>query len=150
MSSFDLPEIDLRHFLQLTDDTGMLQHAAYLTPDLDHGYCTDDNARALIAAVYHARFRGYDERTVPLQRYLSFLAHAYNRCTGRFRNFMSYDRRWLEDIGSEDSHARAIWSTGRNRSPRAERSHPSPRGPASPPGASCAGKLRAHSPVGVP
>ncbi len=107
-----LPEIDLRQLLRLTDDTGMFQHATHLLPDPNHGYCIDDNARALIAADLHAELRGYDEHTVPLQRYLAFVAYAFNPKNGRFRNFMSYDRRWLEEAGSEDSHGRAMWALG--------------------------------------
>jgi predicted dehydrogenase len=105
----DLPEIDIRQLLALTDDTGMLQHASFATPDLLHGYCTDDNARALIAGVMYGQIMGFAEVVVPLQRYLSFLGYAMDPRTGRFRNFMSYDRRWLEDVGSEDSHGRAVW-----------------------------------------
>lgn len=113
------PNIDLRQLLRLTDDTGMFQHATHLLPDPTHGYCIDDNCRALIAAVLHAQLRGYDEQVVPLQRYLAFCGYAFNPDNGRFRNFMSYDRRWLEDAGSEDSHARTIWALGVtvNRSP---------------------------------
>lgn len=107
-----LPEIDLRQLLRLSDDTGIFQHATHLLPDPTHGYCIDDNARALIAAVLHAELRGYDEHTVPLQRYLAFVAYAFNTENGRFRNFMSYGRRWLEDAGSEDSHGRALWALG--------------------------------------
>ena len=107
-----LPEIDLRQLLNMTDDTGILQHATAATPDRHHGYCTDDNARALIAAIMEARLHGYDESRVPLQRYLAFMAYALNTDTGRFRNFMGYDRRWLEEVGSEDSHARGVWSLG--------------------------------------
>jgi len=107
-----LPEIDLRQLLRLTDDTGMFQHAMFATPDPNHGYCIDDNARALVAALLHARLRGYDERVVPLTRYLMFLAYAYNEDTGRFRNFMGYDRRWLENQGSQDSQGRNIWALG--------------------------------------
>ena len=107
-----MPEIDLRQLRGLTDDTGMFQHALHNVPDPNHGYCIDDNARALIATVYHAQLRGYDERVVPLHRYLQFVAYAFNETTNRFRNFMSYDRRWLEEAGSEDSHARALWALG--------------------------------------
>ncbi|MDI6907699.1 MAG: glycosyltransferase family 4 protein [Thermoanaerobacterales bacterium] len=107
-----LPPPDLKHMLAMTDDTGMLQHCAYTVPDREHGYCVDDNARALIAAdLYHAVYR--HKSTVPLaQKYLSFLLHAFNRERGRFRNFMSYDRRWLEEVGSEDAHGRAMWALG--------------------------------------
>lgn len=106
------PEIDLRQLLRMTDDTGMYQHAVHGVPDPNHGYCIDDNARALIAALLHAQLRGYDERTVPLSRYLGFLTYAYNADTGKFRNFMGYDRHWLEAEGSQDSQARTFWALG--------------------------------------
>lgn len=107
-----LPDIDLRHMLRMTDSTGMLQHARYGVPDPDHGYCVDDNCRALIAAVLYSRLFGYDEQAAPVARYLAFLAHAFNKENGRFRNFMQYDRAWLEDAGSEDSHGRCLWALG--------------------------------------
>jgi hypothetical protein len=106
-----LPAIDLRQIQLLNDDTGILQHAAYGVPDLNHGYCTDDNARSLIASVYAARL-GDDSLRLPLQRNLAFLHYAFNPATGRFRNFMGYDRRWLEETASEDSHGRAVWGLG--------------------------------------
>jgi len=119
-----LPAVDLRHVLMLTDDTGIAQHAAFGTRDLHHGYCTDDNARALIAAVMAMQLHidgyapGEDSRSQPrtllvaLQRYLAFLNYAFNPQTGRFRNFMGFDRRWREEVGSQDSHARALWGLG--------------------------------------
>ncbi len=106
------PEPDLRHFLKMTDDTGMFQHALYSVPDPNHGYCIDDNARALIAAVLHAELFGYDETVVPVHRYLQFLTYAYNEDAQAFRNFMGYDRRWLEDVGSPDSQGRTVWALG--------------------------------------
>ncbi len=106
------PEIDLRQLLRMTDDTGIFQHAVHGVPDPNHGYCIDDNARALIAALLHAQLRGHDERVVPMTRYLGFLAYAYNEARQRFRNFMGYDRRWLEDEGSQDSQARTYWALG--------------------------------------
>lgn len=107
-----LPEPRLDHLFTMTDDTGMLQHALYATPDRRHGYCTDDNARALIvSAMAWSLFQ--DERVLPnLHVYLSFLHFAHIPETGRFRNFMSYDRRWLEDDGSDDCQGRAIWALG--------------------------------------
>lgn len=108
----DLPEVDLRQFKILTDDTGILQHSLYATPDRSHGYCTDDNARALIVATMYWD-QNHDDSMVPLMHtYLSFLSHALHKKTGRFRNFMDYDRNWSEVIGSEDSHARALWGLG--------------------------------------
>jgi hypothetical protein len=107
-----LPEVRLDHMFLLTDDTGMLQHAIYSTPDRNHGYCTDDNARALLAAVMSYRLLN-DVSVLPhLERYLSFLVHAWNDELKRFRNFMSYDRRWLDEDGTEDCLARAIWALG--------------------------------------
>ena len=108
----ELPEVDLRQLHVLTDDTGILQHAQYATPDRRHGYCTDDNARALIVAAMHWDLYR-DESILPLMHtYLSFLAHALDEQTGRFRNFMSFDRKFTEVVGSEDSHARALWGLG--------------------------------------
>jgi len=108
----ELPEVDLRHLRMLTDETGMLQHCIYSTPDRSHGYCTDDNARALIVAtMYWDQTR--DEFALELMHtYLSFLAYALDEKAGRFRNFMNYDRSWSEVIGSEDSHGRALWGLG--------------------------------------
>ncbi|MBW2146185.1 MAG: glycosyltransferase family 4 protein [Deltaproteobacteria bacterium] len=108
----DLPPLDLRHLRIMTDSTGIIQHAIYATPDRRYGYCTDDNARALIATVLHWKLF-QDESLFPLmQAYLAFLASAFNPDTRRFRNFMSYERRWLEEVGSEDSHSRAVWALG--------------------------------------
>jgi len=90
----------------------MLQHAKFATPDRSHGYCTDDNARALIVAAWQQELHGDDSAGLLVQRYLSFLLHAFNEKTGRFRNFMSYSRQWLEEIGSEDSHGRALMGLG--------------------------------------
>lgn len=112
--TIELPPLNLYHLSRLTDDTGVLQHAVYTLPNYNEGYTTDDNARALIVAVLLERlgdewFTGAEEFGM---RYLSFLWHAYDRETGYFHNFMSYDRRWLDAIGSEDSNGRAIWALG--------------------------------------
>lgn len=107
-----IPEINFGHLRVLTDDTGILQHATYDIPNRSEGYCTDDNARALIVACDYYRLRK-DESAIPLiKRYLAFVLDAFDASTGYFRNFMSYDRRWLEDKGSEDSHGRALWGLG--------------------------------------
>jgi len=91
----------------------MLQHAKYTVPDRIHGYCVDDNARALIVAVTLQDLQPLDSAPGGLAAiYLSFLSHAFNGQTGRFRNFMSYNRHWLEETGSEDSHGRAVWGLG--------------------------------------
>ncbi len=107
-----LPDRRLDHLYVMSDDTGVLQHAQYSTPDRRHGYCTDDNARALIVAGMAWTLFQEDEVLPYLRTYLSFLHHAQIAETGRFRNFMSYDRRWLEEDGSDDCQGRAIWALG--------------------------------------
>ncbi len=111
-ASHDLPKIKLDHLHLLTDDTGILQHSRFTVPNRKHGYTTDDNARALIT-VLMAQDKVHDEDLPALASlYLSFLEYAFNEQTGRFRNLFSYDRRWLEENGSEDSHGRALWGLG--------------------------------------
>ncbi len=108
-----LPAIDLTHLQRLTDDTGLLQHAVFTVPDRAHGYCTDDNARALIVAIL-ARSLLKDDSGVDalIVRYLSFVHHAFDSGAKVFRNFMGFDRRWIENEGSPDSQGRAIWALG--------------------------------------
>jgi hypothetical protein len=108
-----LPQINLKHLRLMTDGAGMLQHAKFTVPDRAHGYCVDDNARALIAVTMARDLHKTDASLTELSAvFLSFMDDAFDHQTGRFRNFMSYDRRWLENIGSEDSHGRAIWALG--------------------------------------
>ncbi|MCD6232560.1 glycosyltransferase family 4 protein [Candidatus Aerophobetes bacterium] len=107
-----LSEINLEHLRLLTDDTGILQHAVFITPDRSHGYSTDDNARALLVTIMNWKLFKEDDILPLLQIYLSFLNYALNKETHRVRNFMSYERRWLEEVGSEDSQGRALWSLG--------------------------------------
>jgi hypothetical protein len=115
ITNFELPEIKLDHLKAFTDDTGILQHATYTIPDRTHGYCTDDNARALLAAAMgqkHLPTNGHGLDSLS-GHYLGFLLYAYNETNGRFRNFMTYARQWTEEIGSEDAHGRAIWCLGK-------------------------------------
>lgn len=108
-----LPQVNLKHLRLMTDDTGVLQHAKFTVPNRSHGYCVDDNARALIVATRAHDLDRMDTSLADLSAiYLSFLDDAFNPDTGRFRNFMSYGRKWLEEVGSEDSHGRALWGLG--------------------------------------
>jgi hypothetical protein len=108
-----MPQPKFDHLYRLTDDVGIIQHANFIVPNRKHGYSTDDNARALITVLLAENLSFKDELLDNLgYRYLSFLLHAFNEKNGRFRNFLGYDRRWLEDKGSEDCHGRAVWSLG--------------------------------------
>ncbi|MEK4062024.1 MULTISPECIES: glycosyltransferase [Paenibacillus] len=96
---------------RITDDTGIFQHTKFGVPDRSKGYTTDDNARALIAAVLLYK---KDQDSVSLDlihTYLSFIHHAQNE-QGNFRNFMDYSRSFLEDNGSEDCQGRTLWALG--------------------------------------
>src|ERR1700730_6223618 len=114
----ELPELKLTHATALSDDLEMLQHAIFTIPNRAEGYTTDDNARALIFTVLLAQL-GVDHSVKTVSpnpdwpfRYLAFLEHAFHPEKKRFRNFLGYDRRWIEDQGSEDSHGRALWALG--------------------------------------
>jgi hypothetical protein len=110
-----LPDLNTNHLRTMTDDTGIVQHAIYSVPNTREGYTTDDNARALIVAIQlDESLKEYQDtgHSSLCQRYLAFLWLAFDSDRGRFRNFLSYNRRWLEKIGSEDSHGRALWALG--------------------------------------
>jgi len=109
----ELPDWRLDHLVRLTDSTGMFQHATYTIPNFAEGYCTDDNARALLLTVLLEEL-GQGGVQVPrlATTYASFLQAAFDRDRKQFRNFLSFDRRWLEAVGSEDSHGRALWALG--------------------------------------
>jgi hypothetical protein len=104
--------MQIGRFLSMCDDTGLCQHAVHSVPDRSHGYCVDDNARALLLA---CALNNPGERPLPeflTARFAAFVQHAWNPDTKRFRNFMGFNRTWLEDVGSEDSHGRTLWALG--------------------------------------
>jgi glycosyltransferase involved in cell wall biosynthesis len=121
---YNLPPQRLDHILRMSDGTGIFQHAIFNVPNFHEGYCTDDNARAFILCNLLAEL-GSPKEFGSLDHLksssLAFMAAALDYRSGRFRNFMSHGRQWLEDAGSEDSHARALWAlgTGVGRSPDA-------------------------------
>lgn len=106
---YSLPPLRLDHIVRMSDGTGIFQHAIFNVPNFHEGYCTDDNARAFILC-------NLLEEPSLLEHlatgYLAFLAAALNYESGRFCNFMSHGRQWLEVAGSEDSHGRALWALG--------------------------------------
>lgn len=106
------PDMQIGYFLSMCDDVGLFQHAVYSVPDRAHGYCVDDNARALLLA---CALNGPGEQPlseVLTSRFAAFVQHAWNPETRQFRNFMGFNRSWLEDRGSEDSHGRTLWALG--------------------------------------
>ena len=112
---YDLPPLRLDHIIRMSDGTGIFQHAIFNVPNFHEGYCTDDNARAFIHCNLLDEIGGESPKEnldTLATGYLAFLAAALNNETGHFRNFMSHGRQWLEQAGSQDSHARALWAVG--------------------------------------
>lgn len=109
----ELPKIRLDHLRTMTDSTGILQHARFNVPNFSEGYCTDDNARAFIFSIMLEELGEETKIAKQLSSvYLAFLLYAFNEENKRFRNFMGFNRQWLEEMGSEDSHGRALWALG--------------------------------------
>jgi len=111
LRSRDLPELRLDHLIRMTDDTGLLQHAAHSVPDRRHGYCVDDNARALIVTLLARRASDSKETERLITIYLSYLHHSQGE-DGQFQNFMDFRRNPDRETGSEDCMGRALWALG--------------------------------------
>jgi glycosyltransferase involved in cell wall biosynthesis len=110
-----VPPARLNHLARLMDSTGIAQHATRAIVDRTHGYCLDDNARALILGTILVAEGDPAAAALPtnlLATTSAFVQHAWDSEAGCFRNFMAYDRRWLEAVGSQDSHGRAVWALG--------------------------------------
>jgi len=106
-----LPELKLDHLVRLSDATGLFQHAIFTAPHYAEGYCSDDNARAL-ALMLRLRQRGqeFPQQAALTSTYAAFLHHAFDRSRRRFHNHLGFDRRWREEVGSEDCHGRCLWA----------------------------------------
>jgi glycosyltransferase involved in cell wall biosynthesis len=108
------PDMQIGYFMSMCDDVGVFQHAVHSVPDRAHGYCVDDNARALLLA---CALNNTGEQPLSdglTTRFAAFVQHAWNPDTRQFRNFMGFNRTWLEDRGSEDSHGRTLWALGQS------------------------------------
>ncbi|MFO7830063.1 MAG: glycosyltransferase family 4 protein [Bacteroidales bacterium] len=106
-----LPIFSLAHINRLTDDTGIIQHAKFGIPNLKEGYCLDDNARALLMVLMTYK-QTKDLRALELSPiYLSYI-HYMQNTDGTFKNFLSFSRQFLDEVGSEDSFGRTIWALG--------------------------------------
>lgn len=111
--NLSLPKLKTYYLKKLTDETGIIQHAKYSIPNFKDGYCLDDNSRALILTVLLENTPYYDESIRNLQEtYASFINYAFDEDNRFFRNLLSYDKKWLEEKGSEDSNGRALWALG--------------------------------------
>ncbi|TVR75146.1 MAG: glycosyltransferase [Marinilabiliales bacterium] len=111
LDSLILPSFSLVHINRLTDDTGIIQHAKFGIPNLKEGYCLDDNSRALLMVLMAYR-QMKDARALELSPiYLSYIHYMQNK-DGTFRNFLSFSRNYLDEVGSEDSFGRTIWALG--------------------------------------
>ena len=109
----ELPELKLNHLSRMTDSTGIFQHAIFSVPNFSQGYCTDDNARAFVLSVLLSELGADPESVRTLATTCAaFLHHAFDPKTKRFHNFLSFNRDWLDERGSEDCHARALWALG--------------------------------------
>lgn len=106
-----LPPFSLTHLKRLTDDTGIIQHAKFGIPNLKEGYCLDDNARALlmVCMAYKQKRNSFALELMPV--YLSYIHFMQNE-DGTFRNFLAFNRSFLDEVGSEDSFGRTIWVLG--------------------------------------
>ncbi|MCD6216733.1 glycosyltransferase family 4 protein [bacterium] len=111
MKNGSLPRQNMGHIQVLTDYTGIIQHAIYSVPDRTTGYCIDDNSRALISAVKAQEFFPEKVNVNLAKTYLSFIHYAQLE-DGRFHNFMHFERRFLDEVGSEDSFGRTMWALG--------------------------------------
>lgn len=114
-----IPAVDLRfpqartdHLHTLVDDAGIVQHAHGVIPNRESGYCVDDVARLTVVAMEFER-RGEDARwTAILYRALAFLHSATGEPGEGMRNFMSYERRWLDSPHVGDHVGRSVWALG--------------------------------------
>jgi glycosyltransferase involved in cell wall biosynthesis len=111
ISSIEVPEPSLDHLKKLTDDTGLYQHAKFTVPNRDFGYCTDDNARAVIAMSLYYAHNPEPEAMKLLDTYLSFIIHSQNS-DGSIKNFMNFDRTWRMNEPAHDAFGRVLWAFG--------------------------------------
>jgi len=105
------PAFDLAHLKRLTDDTGLIQHAKYIVPDRHTGYCLDDNSRALMLCAWAFFLLQSDDAKELISTYFSF-THFMQNPDGHFRNFIDYQRHFLDETGSDDACGRALWALG--------------------------------------
>jgi glycosyltransferase involved in cell wall biosynthesis len=108
----DVPDARTDHLLSLVDDCGIVQHADGAIPNRSTGYCVDDVARLAVVALELERRTGDRPWPAILYRSLAFLGDACGEGGAGMRNFMGYDRRWLDGAHVGDHVGRSIWALG--------------------------------------
>lgn len=101
----------IKLFERLTDDTGIFQHTKYGIPDLKYGYSSDDVGRALGLVVRMSKFEDKSKCYYLAKKYLSFIRYVQKE-DGRFHNFVGYDRRYMDEVGSDDTFGRVLAGLG--------------------------------------
>lgn len=105
----ELPDPCFDHLARMTEPFGLWEHALYTQPREDHGFCTDDNARALIVV---CRQPDPSSQLISLaETYLKFIEDA-QLAGGGFHNRRAKDGSWEDAVGSDDSQGRALWALG--------------------------------------
>lgn len=108
-----LPPVSTSHLAALTDEVGLVQHTKFAVPDRRHGYCLDDNARALLVMSELEGLRPLSPQEEQMAlTYAAFVEHAWSPESSRMHNFMSFERSWLGETGEDDAHGRAVWALG--------------------------------------
>src|SRR5678815_2520372 len=108
----DLPAVNFSHIQNLTDDTGIMQHAAFNMPNRKEGYCLDDNARALLLFVLACKYTRNNSMQLQLLHVYSSFIHHMQAVDGAFKNFMSPAKEVTEECASEDSFSRTMMALG--------------------------------------
>jgi glycosyltransferase involved in cell wall biosynthesis len=107
-----LPPIKLSHLITLTDDNGVIQHAKHSLANRETGYTLDDNTRALVVAIMHYDIFKSEKILKLINTYMSYIYYSQKE-DGNLHNLMAYDKKFLDEVGSEDSYGRTLWATGR-------------------------------------
>jgi hypothetical protein len=106
------PLPSLAHFNRLMGDHGIVQFTQGRVPDLDSGFCLDDNTRALIVAVAYLRAGEPDpvaERMGELC--IEFFADA-SREAPCYHNVMDRHGTFTDECASPEAVGRLIWALG--------------------------------------
>lgn len=102
-----IPAPNFAHLRALTEEMGLWEHARFSTPRREHGFCIDDNARALVIVT---REEGTDLSALA-GVYLGFVLAA-RKPDGRFHERRLATGSWIEGDNSDDSQGRAWWGLG--------------------------------------